>query len=303
MLEALGASPRGGALYLATDTQLARDVHLHALPREQSAGAALRFAREARLAATIAHPNAQQLYDVDVQDGRPLLFLEPLVGPTLLETIQDRGRLDVEEAVDLVMLAAQALKAAQRKDLLHGELCPSRIVLEPDGELKVVDLGLVRALHAYLGESAIPREAPAFLAPEQHGGEAAEARSDVYALGAILYYMLAGAPPFVGPTITQTIARSLSAPLSPIGDLPVRFAEPVNALLARLLARPAEVRHADVEEVIDDLRRARRGDARLLQPRGMQIDPATQRWALFWLGIVLGACVSASFFALFHWLP
>ena len=208
---------RGGmaTVYLAQDLQHDRPVALKVLHPELAASlGAERFQREIKMAAKLQHPHILGVYDSGNVDEY-LWFTMPFVdGESLRDRLTREGQLTIPEAVRITREAALALDYAHRHGVVHRDIKPENILLI-DGQAMVADFGIARALQASEGESltqtGMSIGTPAYMSPEQASGERnVDARTDVYALGCVLYEMLAGEPPFAGPTAQAVIMRVMT---------------------------------------------------------------------------------------------
>jgi serine/threonine-protein kinase len=196
-------------VYLARDLKYGRDVAVKVLRSE--VGAAVgpeRFHREMEIAATLSHPNILPVFEWGDAGGGMLFCVMPSVrGYTLRDVIQSAGQLSIEEAIRICGEIAGALDYAHRRGVLHRDVKPQNVILE-DGRLLVADFGIGNAMATIEGgaiaKASIGIGTPAYMSPEQVAGEPVDARSDVYSLASVLYEMLVGEPPFVGP-VTQVV--------------------------------------------------------------------------------------------------
>src|SRR5256885_1057842 len=208
-----------GEVYRARDTRLGRDVAIKVLPAELSSSAALRerFEREARAISRLNHPHVCTLYDVGHQDGVDYLVMEYLEGETLADALA-RGPLPLRDALRIAADVAGALDTAHRLGVVHRDLKPGNIMLTASGA-KVLDFGLAKydaqpqaigpddaTQKKPLTEEGTILGTPQYMAPEQLGARPADARTDIFALGAILYEMLAGRHAFEGTSRASLIA-------------------------------------------------------------------------------------------------
>src|SRR6185503_12352117 len=212
-----------GEVYRARDARLNRDVAIKVIPPSvaDNPAALARFEREAHAIAALSHPNILTIFDVGHSDGRPFAVMELLEGETLRARLA-QGPLPVRKAVEIAALIARGLAAAHDKQIAHRDLKPENVFLTPTGGVKILDFGLARDTSA---DSALtrlesPTMAPAttpgtvlgtvgYMAPEQVRGEPADQRSDIFALGCVLYEMLTGARAFARETAAETMAMIL----------------------------------------------------------------------------------------------
>ena len=198
-----------GIVYRALDTRLHRTVALKMLLAGPYArpGERERFLREAEAAAGLRHPNIVQVYDVGNHDGRPYFTMEFVEGGSLAQQLSGTP-LPSRQAAELLATLASAMEAAHRSGIIHRDLKPSNILLTADGTPKVADFGLARRQErgAGLTVSGAPLGTPSYMAPEQARGltHAVGPPLDVYSLGAILYELLTGRPPFRGESASET---------------------------------------------------------------------------------------------------
>jgi eukaryotic-like serine/threonine-protein kinase len=264
------------SVYLAEDPRHERQVALKVLYPEVAASIGRqRFLQEIKLAARLQHPHILPVFDSgESAAGAWLWYAMPYVaGETLRQRLQREPRLPVSEAVQVAREVALALDYAHREGVVHRDIKPANILLA-DGQALVADFGIARALHREstrgggapegLTEAGIALGTPTYMSPEQVlGGGPVDGRSDQYSLGCVLYEMLVGRPPFIGPTPQSVVAQSLAAPR----PRPSRHRADVPPALERLVLRamaidPAQ-RFPDMATVADALRSDRgESDAR-----------------------------------------
>jgi serine/threonine-protein kinase len=207
-----------GVVYLAHDTKLDRSVAIKSLPAEVMANpkARSRFSREARVLASLNHPNIAAIYEeLQEVEGVAYLILEYVPGQTLAEQIA-KGPFKLEEVLSIALQIAEAVAAAHEHDVIHRDLKPGNIKITPEGKVKVLDFGLAKAVG---GETADQQSTvtepgrvigtPAYMSPEQARGKPTDKRSDIWSFGCVLYEMLTGRVPFKGETISDTLANIL----------------------------------------------------------------------------------------------
>jgi non-specific serine/threonine protein kinase len=258
--EALGQGGMG-VVYAALDGDLGRRVAIKMLrPNSLDPNARDRLWREARAAASLNHPNITQIYEIGEHEGQPYLVLELLEGESL-STRMERGTLPVADAISIALAVLNALDALHGRGLVHRDIKPSNIFLTPHGP-KLLDFGLTRATTdllqpdgsspANLTVSGFIVGTPRYMAPEQLLGEEPDARTDLFALGGIVYEMLAGKPAFPGAVpfeVFQAVMNRQPPPLAgseAIGG--------VNRIVLKALAKSRTERYASASEMADDLR-------------------------------------------------
>jgi len=200
---------RTSAVYRATYIPLKRTVAVKVLQPEMTKYPAVVrvFQQEGRAVAALDHENVMKIYDVGEDQGRHYLVLELLHGETVMKKIEggEGGRLPIDEALDYARQTAAGLAAAQQKNLVHRDIKPQNLVVEPDGTLKIVDFGLAAEAEGAFAGGRLGT--PHYMSPEVCRGELATTASDVYALGITLYHMLTGQPPFGGRKTTEEIVE------------------------------------------------------------------------------------------------
>jgi serine/threonine-protein kinase len=257
---------RGGmaTVYLAHDLRHDRLVALKVLHAELArALGPERFLQEIRLAARLQHPHLLSVHDSGDADGT-LWFTMPYVeGRSLRDRLRREGQLPLDDAVRIAHEAARALDYAHRHHVIHRDIKPENILLTEDGDTLVADFGVGRALGAgdqdqRLTETGIVVGTPAYMSPEQSTGERElDGRSDIYSLGSVLYEMLAGEPPFTGPTVQAIVARRLSESPRPLAATRETIPPAVEAIASRALARAPADRFATAGAMADALEAAR----------------------------------------------
>jgi eukaryotic-like serine/threonine-protein kinase len=232
-----------GEVWQADDTVLGRRVALKMLVEELAADdrATRRFVREARATARLAHPNVARVYDFGRGGGPPFLVMELLEGETLAARLAS-GPLPPAEAARVAAAVADALEAAHERGIVHRDVKPSNVVLTPGGEVKVLDFGIAAAAdetHSTTGSGLYATVA--YVSPERVAGEPATPASDVYSLGAVLYELLCGRPPFPGSSPALVARAHLHDQPVPVRQLapwvPARLAEACEAAMAKDPAR------------------------------------------------------------------
>jgi eukaryotic-like serine/threonine-protein kinase len=248
------AAGRGGmaTVYLARDLKHDRSVALKVLhPALAVTLGAERFQREIRLAARLQHPHVLTVLDSGEAAGQ-LWFTMPFVeGESLRERLQREPQLPLEDALRITREAAQALHYAHEHGVVHRDIKPENLLLTKDGNTLVADFGIARALGGdeRLTETGITVGTPTYMSPEQASGERSiDGRTDIYSLGVVLYEMLAGEPPFTGPTAQAIIAKRYTEPAPSVRRVRPAVPEAVDQALHRALAPIAADRFATTVE-------------------------------------------------------
>jgi eukaryotic-like serine/threonine-protein kinase len=253
VLEKIGSGGMG-EVYRAHDQRLDRDVAVKVLPREfaQDPSRLSRFDREAKALAALSHPGILAIYDVGNEDGTAFLVTELLEGVSLRQRLS-RERLAWRRAVEIIVCVADALSAAHAKGIVHRDIKPENIFVTADGHTKVLDFGLARLQAAPAGAAATATLTASgtaigtvlgtlgYMAPEQVRGQAADARSDIFALGSVLYEMLSGKRAFAGGSPAETLAAILMQPAPEVSLSGVEVSLALNHIVAHCLEKnPAE---------------------------------------------------------------
>jgi eukaryotic-like serine/threonine-protein kinase len=240
LVRTLGAGGMA-TVYLAHDLRHGRDVALKVLhPDLGSALGPERFQREIRLAARLQHPHILTVLDSGENAGR-LWFTMPFVeGESLRDRLTRERQLPVADAVRIATQAAQALQYAHQHGVIHRDVKPENLLLTEDGNTLVADFGIARSLASggsRLTETGLTLGTPAYMSPEQASGESdVSALSDIYSLGTVLYEMLAGEPPFTGPTAQAVIAKRFTSAAPDVRLARPTVPEPVALAVAQALA-------------------------------------------------------------------
>ena len=250
-------------VYVALDQRLDREVALKVMRPDLARDATFvsRFHREARSAAKLSHPNVVAVYDQGEDDGHMFLAMELVNGLTLRQVMQAEGPLTPRAALDILDPVLQALGAAHSAGLIHRDVKPENVILREDGTVKVADFGLARAVDTVTStaQTGVLLGTVAYLSPEQVERGIADARSDVYAAGLLLFEMLTGSKAFIGDSpihvAYQHVHSSVPLPSSRVSTVPVEL----DLLVARASARDPDNRPRDANEMLAELRAARRG--------------------------------------------
>ena len=252
-----------GEVYRARDTKLDRDVALKVLPLAftDDPDRLARFEREAKVLASLNHPNIGHIYGLEEAEGQKALVLELVEGPTLAERIK-QGPIPVDEALPIAKQIAEALEAAHEQGIIHRDLKPANVKVKDDGTVKVLDFGLAKALDAT--PQGDPSESPtltasatrmgvimgtaAYMSPEQASGTAVDKRADIWSFGVVLYEMLTGQRMFTGETVPHVLASVLRADPD-WTTLPPETPSALRRVLRRCLEKDRKDRLRDIGDV------------------------------------------------------
>src|SRR2546425_2296604 len=245
---------RGGmaTVYLARDLKHGRLVAIKVLrPEIAAALGPERFLREIEVAARLTHPHILSLHDSG-QAGGSLFYVMPYIeGESLRDRLERGGPLPLEEALRITREVASALSYAHSHDVVHRDIKPENILLS-GGEAVVADFGIARALTqaggTRLTETGIPVGTPAYMSPEQaSGGGPIDGRSDVYSLACVLYEMLAGEPPYTGPSAQVVIAKRFTDPVPSVRRLRETIPPAIDGAVSKALGKAPADRFATAE--------------------------------------------------------
>jgi predicted Ser/Thr protein kinase len=264
-----------GVVYKARERDLDRLVAVKMVLAGSHAGPEQleRFRNEARAIAQLRHPNVVQVYHVGEHGGTPFFVLELVEGGSLAQALRD-GPWEPRRAAALVEKLARATHAVHGKGIVHRDLKPGNVLLDPHGEPKIADFGLAKRLEeggAGRTASNAALGTPSYMAPEQTGGRKRDVgpRTDVYALGAILYELLTGRPPFQADTPLDTLLQVVSEEPVPPRRLAPGVPPDLETICLKCLAKKVEDRYPDAAALAEDLRRFGEGEPVAARPPGV----------------------------------
>ena len=311
VLEPLGAGGMG-EVYRARDTRLGRDVALKVLPQTVAADPErrARLEREARLLASLNHPNIATLHGIEDSPAGCALVMELIDGETLADRLalraSGRTALPVKEALTIARQIADALESAHERGVVHRDLKPANIKIRQDGTVKVLDFGLATVLTSpstgSLADTAVLTEPPGisgtapYMSPEQARGEASSPQTDIWSFGVVLYELLTGVSPFARPTTAETLASVLGEEPD-YTRLPLETPGAVGRLIRRCLQKDQRERLRHIGDARFELADAQDGsgsgpDSKSTVSRVSDVGHARLRWIAVAIGIgVLGGSV------------
>jgi ABC-type branched-subunit amino acid transport system substrate-binding protein/predicted Ser/Thr protein kinase len=237
-----------GVVYRATDLSLERPVALKLVAPELAGNEHFRarFLREPRLAASLDHPNVIPIYEAGERDGRLFLAMRFVEGSDLKSVIEREGKLPPERALNVLGQVAGALDAAHRRALVHRDVKPANVLLDEEGHAYLTDFGITKQLGGDSTDTGRVVGTLDYLAPEQIRGDPVDGRTDVYALGCLVYECLSGGPPFRRPTEAETLWAHMQEQPPPLEGQAA-----LDPVLRKALAKDPEDRYTTCAELID----------------------------------------------------
>ncbi|HEV3079875.1 MAG TPA: serine/threonine-protein kinase [Gemmataceae bacterium] len=258
LIEKLGNGSMG-TVYKARQLSMNRMVAVKMLHPRLAAKQELlqRLEREAHLAGKLSHNNLVQAIDFGTAGSLHYFVMEYIEGTTIKDALE-KGKIYSEaEALDIVLQVAQALQHANRRGLIHRDVKPANIILTPDGAVKLADLGMARETtdeELARAEKGMTIGTPYYISTEQiHGHEDIDARADIYSLGATLYHMVTGQPPFPGSKIDDVLDAHLKQELTPPDHLNVALSSGLGEVVEVMMAKDRRQRYKSMDDVIIDL--------------------------------------------------
>ena len=306
VLAAIGAGGMG-EVYKARDTKLDRDVALKILPDAfvNDPERLARFQREAKVLASLNHPNIAAIYGLEESGDSPALVLEYVPGPTLQDRIA-KGPIPLDEALPIARQIAEALEAAHEQGIIHRDLKPANVKVKTDGTVKVLDFGLAKALEpdpasdkaadlttrTATSQAGVILGTVAYMSPEQTRGRPLDKRTDVWAFGCVLFEMLTGHRAFGADTHSDTVSAILGQDPN-WQALPSAAPSGLTGLLLRCLRKDHARRQRDLGDASIELEElSRLPDAAEASARGDARPGATRHLALAWSVAVLGVVMT-----------
>ncbi len=254
-----------GVVYLADDLELERAVALKVIRSDIAASpeSLERFKREIQLSSKVTHRNVLRVFDLGESEGAKFLTMEYVQGEDLSDIVKREGRLPFARVMDYFQQICAGLGAAHEQGVIHRDLKPQNVMIDPTGRVLLTDFGLATvAAGSSAATSGAVMGTPYYMSPEQVRGEELDQRSDIYALGIMLYELLTGAIPFAGGNVLDVMQRRLTEPPRPVGELNPDLPAYVRRVIDRCLAPEREGRYATCEEILREIHDATEGRRR-----------------------------------------
>ena len=270
ILDRVGAGAMG-TVFKAKHKKLSRIVALKVLKPSLARDKRYveRLRREARIVASLNHPNIVTGYDLGEEGGYHYFVMEFVEGKSLRGLLAEWGMFAEEYVIDIAVQIAEALDHAYQRGVIHRDVKPGNILIDEDGDVKLTDMGLAKGpADLTLTRDGATVGTPQYISPEQaRNPQDVDVRTDLYSLGATLYHMATGVPPFTGDTMAELISKVIYDPPEPPNDLNPLLSEGISLVLRKLLAKDLRVRYQTPAELLEDLHRVKKA----LPPR---VDPA-----------------------------
>src|SRR5262245_45297451 len=263
--EVLGKLGAGafGEVYEAKDRELGRTVAIKRIRLDTIAeGPELeevkkRFVQEAQVAARLRHPGVVTIHDIKAQGASSFMVMERVEGETLQAILRDRGRLPVGETLRILGQAAAALDFAHAQGIVHRDVKPANLMIEPSGQVKVMDFGIAKGpASGNITKTGAIMGTPNYMSPEQARGDKVDGRADLFSLGCILYECLSGRRPFVGDSLTAILMKILTEPPPPLDLDALHLPAPLGDVLKRALAKDPGDRYPTGKAMVEATEKA-----------------------------------------------
>jgi serine/threonine-protein kinase len=302
-------------VYRGFDPVLNRTVAIKVLLPQfaRDAGFVARFRREAQAAARLNHPAIVSVYDTGTDEDTQYIVMEFVEGRTLHDFLASGGRLDVLKAVELTERIAEAVAAAHAQGVIHRDIKPANIMVTREGAVKVMDFGIARIESSETApQTSAVLGTASYLSPEQAQGLPIDARTDIYSLGAVLYELLCGRPPFTGDSPVAIAYKHVNETPPRPSQLNPEVPPELDAVVMKALAKNPANRYASAKELRDDLERVRRSEPVeatpllpteaeatqvIARPQATQVLPPADdepgRGRSMWVGVLIGILIVA----------
>lgn len=295
-------------VYMATDTLLNREVAIKILRQELSVDPVnlLRFQREANAASKLNHPHIVEIFDVGEEDGRHYIVMEVVKGKTLKELIQQRGALDIKEAIFIMRQIISAVAHAHTNNIIHRDIKPQNILVKDDGSIKIADFGIAMAMDAtQLTQVDSVMGSVHYMAPECARGEIASIQSDVYSLGIVFYELLSGQVPYAAEVSVQVALKHMQEDFPSIRSFNPSIPQSIENIIFKATAKNKSLRFESANDMLSSLDEAldRKNEKKLVFEKEVNLDSTqiyqkvevkeskTSWWITLFVGILLSGLI------------
>jgi len=258
IIEKLGEGGMG-AVYLANDLELRRQVALKFLPKEltKNQGLKARFKREAQAAAALNHPNIITVYEVGEHDGYPYIAMEFVHGKSLYDLLHGK-ELNFERSIEIFIQVCEAMSVAHQNNIVHRDIKPANVMLDQYGRAKILDFGLAKLQGAtQLTREGTTMGTPHYMSPEQIRGQTVDYRSDIFSLGVLLYELLTGRLPFKGENPTAICYAIVHEKPLPLQEYLYNAPRSIQKIIDKALEKNPDKRYQSAEDLLSDVKRER----------------------------------------------
>lgn len=257
--EILGVLGRGGmgVVYRAKDLTLDDIVAIKML-HVDNAELADMLKQETKLARKVTHRNIVRIYDLGELEGVQFISMELVNGTTLKALLARVKRLPLSIGLRITDQVCRGLGAAHKEGIIHGDIKPENVIINPRGEIKIMDFGVARVATLKTSEN-VTSGTPAYMSPEQFQGTTIDQRADIYSLGIMMYEFFAGSVPYNGKTLVELFKKHMAAPLPPLMEINPKVPETMVAVIAKATAKSANQRFANTREMLEALKLVHQG--------------------------------------------
>ncbi|WP_309672855.1 serine/threonine-protein kinase [Gemmatimonas sp.] len=285
-----------GAVYLARDRQLDRPVAIKVLPPEfaQQSDLRERFLRETRTAASFSHPNIVPVFSVEDRDGLLAFAMGYVEGESVADLVKRSGPMSVRDTVRMLQDVSYALAYAHSRGVVHRDIKPDNIMIErATGRALVMDFGISRSITAAVATPSLTRVGevvgtPEYMSPEQASGDTIDGRSDLYSLGLVAWFALAGHPAFTGDSISKVLVKQLTEAVPPIAQLRADVPALLADVIAQCTNKTPESRYATADELVERLDTSALRSADVPLPIRLFAEEASQAGMVLVGAIIIG---------------
>ncbi len=259
-----------GVVYLAEDTRLGRQVAIKTVLLNSGGTPMIAsdlLRREAGVVSKLQHPNLVALHDAGEQQGYPYLVFEYVEGESLRQYLERTGPLSDEEATDLMVPILSGLACAHDKGIVHGDLSPGNILLNSSGTPRITDFGISAVLSRNAQQEREIWGSPQYMSPEHFSAQPITPRSDIFAIGMILYQMLTGKPAYSGSDSYTVMYKIANQPIVPPSQMRDTIASQLESIILRALQKDPKARYADANDMLADLRQLQEAEADEKRPK------------------------------------